>query len=134
MTIGLEGASTTVGVLAVARVDTGLIYYVGLAVVVAIVIGTLAAFFRIWMEIHEDEEPDTPEELLESFQEAHAAGEIDERELARVREVLSVGGAVEAGAFPERRPARSSMEGEDGKGGGDGSDSARARETEPRST
>ena len=134
MTIGLEGASTTIGVFAVARLDTGLIYYVGLAVVVAIMIGTLVAFLRTWMEIHEDEEPATQEDLLESFREAHAAGEIDARELARVREVLSVGGPGEAGASADRGPARTSMDGEDGNGPGDGSDSARARGREPRAT
>ena len=61
------------------------IYYVGLAVVVVILLGTLIAFYRTWEEIHEDEEPDSPQDLLESFRKAHAAGEIDDRELERVR-------------------------------------------------
>jgi hypothetical protein len=81
---------------AAARVDTGLLYYVGLAVIVAIVLGVLIAAYRTWEEIHDVEEPDSPADLLETFRQAHAEGEIDDHELDRVRRLLTSaeGGAV----------------------------------------
>jgi hypothetical protein len=83
--------------LVAARVDVGWYYYVGLAVVVLILIITLISFARTWMEIHEDEEPDAPEDLLDSFREAHAAGQIDDRELDRLTTLLSAGGGEPGG-------------------------------------
>jgi hypothetical protein len=93
-------------VFAAARIDTGVMYYVGLALVVAILVGALIGFYRTWMEIHEEEEPDSPEELLESFREAHAAGEIDDRELERVRGLLLPSEGETAGiGTRSRRPS-----------------------------
>lgn len=77
------------------RVDTGIIYYVGLAVVVVVVTFALVAFYRTWTEVREDEEPDTPEDILESFIEAHSAGEIDDQELERVRTLLTPGNLLD---------------------------------------
>ena len=42
----------------------------------------------MWEEIHDVEEPDSPTDLLESFEEAHAAGELDDEEFERVRRRL----------------------------------------------
>jgi hypothetical protein len=43
---------------------------------------------RVWEEIHEVEEPVLPADLLETFEQAHADGEIDDEEFARIRERL----------------------------------------------
>jgi uncharacterized membrane protein len=86
------------GLWAAARVDTGPLYYVGLAVIVAIVVGVLIAAYRTWEEIHDVEEPDSPADLLETFRQAHAQGEIDDHELDRVRRLLA---SAEEGAVGE---------------------------------
>jgi hypothetical protein len=82
---------------AAAKVDSGTSYYIGLAVLIAIMIGVLIAAYRTWEEINDVEEPDSPSDLLESFEQAHEDGEIDEQELDRVRRLLSTGGG---GAAP----------------------------------
>jgi hypothetical protein len=46
---------------------------------------------RVWQEIHDVEEPATPAELLASLEEAHVAGELDDNEIAKVRQQLSAG-------------------------------------------
>ena len=43
----------------------------------------LAKAVRIWQEIHDVEEPATPGELLASLEDAHAAGELDDDEIAQ---------------------------------------------------
>jgi hypothetical protein len=96
---------------AAGRLDVGAMYYVGLAVVVVILVVALLSFYRTWMEIHEDEEPDSPQDLLESFREAHAAGQIDARELERVQTLLTAGAATTAGALPVTRPSAAMAEG-----------------------
>jgi hypothetical protein len=48
---------------------------------------------RAWAEAHEDVEPVSTEDLLASFEEARAAGEIDDEEYERVRKRLSEGGS-----------------------------------------
>lgn len=85
---------------AAARVDSGWIYYVGLGVVVVVLMVAIVVFYRTWSEINEDVEADSPEDLLDSFREAHAAGEIDDRELERVRKLLAVGGGQAGGGRP----------------------------------
>jgi hypothetical protein len=114
--------------LVAARVDVGSLYYVGLAVVVLILIIALISFFRTWTEIHEDDEPDSPEDLLESFRAAHAAGQIDDRELERLGHLLSnEGGQVTGGRRRERESRTASGFGlqEEGptKAGPDGAES-----------
>jgi len=64
-------------------------YYVGLAILIVVLLLALAKAFREWQEIHDVEEPDSPADLLESFKEAHAAGELDDEEFERVRQRLS---------------------------------------------
>ena len=74
----------------------GSAYYAGLAVVTLVVVIAAIGFYRVWLEVREEEEPDSPDEVLESFRRAHAAGEIDDQELERVTRVLA------PGAFPPR--------------------------------
>jgi len=63
-------------------------YYVGLTLLIVVLVALLAHAYRVWVEIHDVEESASPSELLESFEEAHAAGELDDQELARVRRLL----------------------------------------------
>ena len=106
MMIGWEVASRLIAPLA-ARVDSGPLYYVGLAVVVVILIWSLIVAYRHWEEMNDVEEPDSPADLLESFRQAHAEGELDDQELDRVRSLLSTGegGAADLSAgTASRRP------------------------------
>jgi hypothetical protein len=104
MAYGWESPDRLSGLWAAARVDTGPLYYVGLAVIVVIVIGTLIAAYRTWEEIRDVEEPDSPADLLETFRQAHAQGEIDEQELDRVQRLLT-GDAGEAAAESAGSPS-----------------------------
>jgi len=61
-------------------------------------LGGLVMAYRLIVEAKEDLEPDSASDLLDEFEEAHAAGEIDEEELRRVR------ASLERMRFPE--PAR----------------------------
>jgi uncharacterized membrane protein len=63
-------------------------YYVGLGFLVVLLVVALVKAYRVWEEIHDVEEPDSPADLLESFEEAHAAGELDDEEFERVRQRL----------------------------------------------
>ncbi len=60
-------------------------YYIGLAVLVAAMIWGAVLAYGSWEEAHEELDPATPEELLDAFKQAHAEGELDEEEFARVR-------------------------------------------------
>lgn len=95
MTIGMGMEWAIGGLLAAVRVASGPAYNIGLVVVVVVMIIALVGFYRVWSEVREEEEPDSPEELLEGFREAHAAGQIDDRELERVSALLSPGAAGE---------------------------------------
>lgn len=74
-----------------AQLTSGPYYYVGLALLVIILFVALIAAYRVWEEINDVEEPDSPVDLLESFKQAHAEGELDDQELDRVRRLLSQG-------------------------------------------
>jgi hypothetical protein len=65
--------------------------YVPLGVLTVLLAASLIKAVRVWEEIHDVEEPDTPSDLLASFEQAHAEGELNDAEFARVREQL--GGA-----------------------------------------
>jgi uncharacterized membrane protein len=74
-------------------------YNLGLA---TILVAGLIAFiwaYRVWSEVNEEEDPATPDELMEAFEEARAAGELDDEEYARVRERLR-----QSGSSPPPRP------------------------------
>jgi uncharacterized membrane protein len=64
-------------------------YYVGLGLLAVLMVFALVKAYRVWEEIHDVEEPDSPADLLESFEEAHAAGELDDEEFERVRRQLT---------------------------------------------
>jgi uncharacterized membrane protein len=68
-------------------------YWIGLALLVVVLSLALYKAYREWQEIHDVEEPDTPDDLLRSFREAHAMGELDDEEMRRVEQRLSAGPA-----------------------------------------
>jgi hypothetical protein len=64
-------------------------YYAGLTILTVLLVVALVKAYRMWEEIHDVEEPDSPTDLLETFEEAHAAGELDDEEFERVRRRLA---------------------------------------------
>jgi hypothetical protein len=72
-------------------------YYVGLGVLVVLMLVAGIKAFRMWEELHDVAEPDSPTDLLGTFEEAHAAGELDDEEFERVRQRLA---GPSAGANP----------------------------------
>jgi uncharacterized membrane protein len=108
MKLGWVAMVTQTGLLAAGRIDSGLVYYIGLAVVVVIMVGAIVKFYSTWEEIHEDEEPDSPADLLESFRQAHADGQIDDKELERVRGLLSAG-PRDVDGTPRQKPPLPSL-------------------------
>ena len=64
-------------------------YYLGLGILLVLMVVALVKFYQMWEEIHDVEEPDSPIDLLESFEAAHAAGELDDGEFERVRRRLA---------------------------------------------
>lgn len=75
-------------------------YYIGLLFLVLALVFAIVKARGIWDEIHEKIEPDPPEDLLRSFEAAHAAGEIDDAELARVKARLAGGSPGLAAPVP----------------------------------
>jgi hypothetical protein len=63
-------------------------YYGGLAALVAAMIWAAVVALRSWEEANEDLDPATRDELLDAFEQARAAGDLDEKEFARVRRRL----------------------------------------------
>jgi hypothetical protein len=63
--------------------------YIPLALLAVLLVASLIKAIRVWGEIHDVEEPATVSDLLASFQEAHALGELDDEEFARVTEKLA---------------------------------------------
>jgi hypothetical protein len=64
-------------------------YYLGLGILVILMVIALVKAHQMWEELHDVEEPDSPTDLLESFEHAHAAGELDDEEFERVRQRLA---------------------------------------------
>ena len=79
-----QAQQTAVGLVAALSPETW--YNLGLAVVLIALVVAAILGYRVWQEAHEDVEPATSEELLASFEEARARGELDQEEYARVRE------------------------------------------------
>jgi len=79
-------------------------YYWGLGILAVLMVVALVKAYQMWEELHDVEEPDSPADLLESFEEAHSAGELDDEEFERVRRRLarSATGQDEKSAPPER--------------------------------
>ena len=90
-------------------ISLGTSYYIGLTLLTILVVVLLVYAYRVWAEIHEDIESDTPSDLLDTFKEAHAAGELDEEELRRVRQLLLHENVNRLGITPRRCP-RSTQE------------------------
>src|SRR4051794_5339981 len=84
----LNGISCNESAGLIAAISLGTSYYIGLALLTILVFILLVYAYRVWAEIHEDIEPETPGDLLDTFKEAHAAGELDAEELSRVRQLL----------------------------------------------
>ena len=55
--------------------------YIPLGLLTVLLLASLLKAVRVWEEIHDVEEPDSPSDLLTSFIQAHAAGELDDAEL-----------------------------------------------------
>jgi len=77
--------------------------YIGLALLAVLLVVALVKAYRVWEELHDVEEPDSPVDLLASFEQAHAAGELDDEELERVRERLERSPTI--GKHPSSRPS-----------------------------
>ena len=73
--------------------------YVPLGLLAVLLAASLMKAVRVWGEIHDVEEPDTPLDLLAAFEQAHAEGELDDSEIARVREQL---GGSSTAAEPDK--------------------------------
>jgi hypothetical protein len=93
-------------------------YWIGLGLLVVVLLFGLYKGYREWQEIHDVEEPDSPEDLLRSFREAHALGELDDDEMRRVEERLSVRSAAAGSDNPVRLPASPRPSGVEPRGEG----------------
>ena len=49
--------------------------------------------YRVWTEVNEEVDPATADELMASFDEARAAGELDDEEYAKVRKRIEESGS-----------------------------------------
>jgi hypothetical protein len=86
-------------------------YYLGLGILAVLMVVAVVKAYQMWEEIHEVDEPDSPTDLLESFEEAHAAGELDDEEFERVRRRLA---GPPAGQDEESAPAERDIGNSDG--------------------
>ena len=68
-----------------AALSTAAWYNMGLVVVLVVLAIAGVMAYRVWREVNEEIEPATPEELLASFAQARAEGELDDEEYDRVR-------------------------------------------------
>jgi hypothetical protein len=75
-------------------------YWLGVALLVVVLLLVLAKVREVWWEIHDVEEPDSPDDRLRAFQIAHAAGELDDAEFERVQKQL--GKPAPPGPVPEK--------------------------------
>jgi hypothetical protein len=76
-------------------------YNVGLAVVVVSAAIMALIAYRAWAEAHEDLDPVSNQDLLASFEQARADGELDEEEYDRVRKRIRDAGGGDAGSRKE---------------------------------
>jgi hypothetical protein len=63
--------------------------YLGIAVLAVLLALCLIKAYGLWQEMHDVEEPASPGELLQSFERAYYAGEMDADEFERVRSRLT---------------------------------------------
>jgi uncharacterized membrane protein len=84
-----------------AAISPGAWYNIGLVVVLLTLAFASYWAYQVWHEVNEEEEPATTEELLASFEQARAAGELDDEEYARVRKRIE-----ESATSPPQTPSR----------------------------
>jgi len=70
-------------------------YNIGLAVVLLVLALALYWAYQIWTEVNEEVDPATADELMASFDQARAAGDLDEEEYAKVRSRIEQAGSAE---------------------------------------
>jgi hypothetical protein len=70
------------------RIDALAGRLVPLALFIVLLAVLLTKAVRVWQEIHEVQEPTTKNELLAALEDAHAAGDLDDNEIAKVRRQL----------------------------------------------
>ncbi len=82
-------------------------YNIGLAVVLLVLAVAFYWSYQVWMEMNEEVDPATTDELMASFDQARAAGELDDEEYAKVRKRIEHTGSAGSGTgFPETGKAR----------------------------
>jgi hypothetical protein len=60
-------------------------YNIGLTVVLLVLALAMYWAYQVWTEVNEEVDPATADELMASFDQALAAGELDQEEYAKVR-------------------------------------------------
>jgi hypothetical protein len=68
-----------------AALSSAMWYNIGLIVVLLALAVAGVMAYRVWHEVNEEIEPATPAELLATFEQARADGELDDEEYNRVR-------------------------------------------------
>jgi uncharacterized membrane protein len=69
-------------------------YNIGLAVVLSVLALAFYWAYQMWTEINEEVDPATADELMASFDQARAAGELDDEEYAKVRKRIEQTGST----------------------------------------
>jgi uncharacterized membrane protein len=69
-------------------------YNIGLAVVLLVLVLACYWAYQMWIEVNEEVDPATANELMASFDQARAAGELDEEEYAKVRKRIEETGSA----------------------------------------
>ncbi len=73
-------------------------YYLGAALLAVVVVFAILKARSVYEEIHEDIEPEHPQEILRTLEDAHHQGELDAEEFARVKSMLEGSARPPAGA------------------------------------
>jgi hypothetical protein len=81
----------------VAAIPASTSYNIGLVLLVVAVAAATIWGYRVWREINDDLKPATTDELLESFHQARAEGELEDEEFDRVRERIEEIGRTRTG-------------------------------------
>jgi uncharacterized membrane protein len=68
-------------------------YNIGLVVMLLILVLACYWAYEMWMEVNEEVDPATADELMASFDQARAAGELDDEEYAKVRKRIEQPGS-----------------------------------------
>jgi hypothetical protein len=71
---------------------------------VSILVGVPLAY-RLWRETHEEDEPTRGADMLSDFEQAYAAGKMDEAEFHRIRDLV-IGAKGGSGGKTGKKPSR----------------------------